>query len=72
MIYRPDLVSVTMTVKEENTEFVRSGFSAQQVVLIAVAFLLGAASATVFNELIVERGFGPTSVVAAHVSDESK
>jgi hypothetical protein len=30
------------------------------------------ASAAVFDELFIERGFGPTSVVAAQDSPESK
>ena len=61
-----------MTEKKEHSEFVRSGFSAQQFVLIIAAFLLGMASATVVNELFVVRGFGPASVVAANDSNESK
>ena len=61
-----------MTEIKEHSEFVRSGFTAQQFVLIIAAFLLGMASATVFNELFVERGFGPPSVVAAQDSKETK
>ena len=61
-----------MPEKTEYSEFARGGFSAQQFVLIIATFLLGMASATVVNELVVERGFGPTSVAAAHDSNESK
>ena len=61
-----------MSEKNEHSEFVRSGFTAQQFVLIIAAFLLGMASATVFNELFVERDFGPPSVVAAQDFNESK
>ena len=61
-----------MSKNNDYSDVVRSGFSAQQFVLIVVTFLLGAASATVFNDLFVERSFGPTSVVAAQDSNESK
>ena len=61
-----------MSQNYNNADFVRSGFTAQQFVLIIAAFLLGMASATVFNDLFVEQGFGPASVVAAQGSNESK
>lgn len=61
-----------MSEKNEVSDAVRTGFSAQQFVLIIATFLLGMASATVFNELCVEKSFGPASVVAAQDSQESK
>ena len=61
-----------MSPNHENADLVRTGFTAQQFVLIVATFLLGMASATVFNDLIVERSFGTASVVAAQVSKESK
>jgi len=61
-----------MSEKNDHTNLVRSGFSAQQFVLIIATFLLGLATATVFNELLIERGFGPASVVAAHDTNESE
>jgi hypothetical protein len=61
-----------MSQNHDNFDIVRSGFTAQQFVLILVTFLLGMASATVFNDLFVERSFGPASVVAAQNSQESK
>jgi len=54
------------------SDVIRSGFTAQQFVLIVVTFLIGMASATVFNDLFVEQSFGPASVVAAQDSKETK
>lgn len=53
------------------SQVVRSGFTAQQFVLIIATFLLGMASATAFNELFIEQSFGPASAVAAQDSQES-
>jgi len=61
-----------MSEKKEYSDVVCSGFSAQQFVLIVVTFLIGAASATIINDLFVEKSFGPPSVVAAQDSNESK
>jgi uncharacterized membrane protein len=61
-----------MSQNRDNFDIVRSGFTAQQFVLILVTFLLGMASATIFNDLLVERSFGPASVAAAQDSQESK
>ena len=61
-----------MSEKKEYTEVVRSGFSAQQIVLIIAAFLLGAVTATVVDDLFIEKSFGPPSVVAAQDSNESR
>ena len=58
-----------MQEKKEQSDFVCSGFTAQQFVLIIATFLLGMTIATVFNELFIERGFGPTSIVAAYDSN---
>jgi len=48
-----------------------SGFSAGQFVLILVTFLLGLASATAFNDLFIEKSFGPSSVVVAQDSQNN-
>ena len=61
-----------MSKNNDYSEVIRSGFTAQQFVLIAVTFLLGMASATVFNDLFVEQGFGSASVVAAQDSNDSR
>lgn len=61
-----------MSENKKSTDSVRTGFTAQQFVLIIATFLLGMASATAFNELFVERSFGPASVVAAQDSQESQ
>ena len=61
-----------MSPNNDYSDAIRSGFTAQQYVLIVVAFLLGMASATVFNDIFVERSFGPASVVAAQDSKEAK
>ena len=55
-----------------SSDLVRSGFTAQQFVLIIATFLLGVASAAVFNELFIERSFGPVSAVASQDSNESR
>jgi len=57
-----------MPENKKHSDIVRSGFTAQQFVLIIAAFLLGIASATAFNELFIEQSFGPASVVAAQDS----
>jgi hypothetical protein len=69
---RLTIESLSMSEKKERSSFVSYGFTAQQFVLIAVTFLLGAASATAVNELFVEKSFGPASVVAAQDSQESR
>ena len=61
-----------MSEKKEYPDVVRSGFTPQQFVLIIATFLLGAVSATVFNDIFIERSFGPTSVSAAHELNDSK
>jgi len=61
-----------MSKNHDPSNVVCSGFTAQQFVLIVVTFLLGLASATVFNDLFVERSFGTASVVAAQDSKESR
>ena len=61
-----------MSKNNKQADVVRTGFTAQQFVLIIATFLLGMASATFFNELFVEKSFGPTSVVAAQDSQESR
>jgi len=57
-----------MLQNQDHSDIVRSGFTAQQFVLILLTFLLGMASATVFNDLIVDNSFGHASVVAAQDS----
>ena len=54
-----------MTEKNQLVVVVRTGFTAQQFVLLIVTFLLGLASAAAFEEIFVEKSFGPASVVAA-------
>jgi len=54
-----------MSDKKEEINSVRSGFTAQQSILIIAAFLLGMISATTFKEVIIERGFGPAPAIAA-------
>ena len=61
-----------MSQNHDYSDVIRSGFTAQQFVLIVLTFLLGMASATVFNDLLVERRIGPAYVVAAQDSKESK
>ncbi|MDR1478905.1 MAG: hypothetical protein LBJ00_08180 [Planctomycetaceae bacterium] len=54
--------------RQDDIDAVRFGFSPQQIVLIIATFLLGFASAITFNEVVIERGFGPTHAVAAQDS----
>ena len=58
-----------MSENKKHSDTVRSGFTAQQFVLIIAVFLLGIASAAAFNELFIEQSFGPASVVAAQDSE---
>jgi len=61
-----------MTDNSKQSLSVCSGFSASQFVLILVTFLLGMASATAFNDLFIEKSFGPSSVVVAQDSQNNK
>ena len=60
-----------MTEQNQRT-VVRTGFTAQQFVLIIVTFLLGMASAEAFNDFFIEKSFGPASVVAAQDTQKSE
>ena len=54
--------------KKSKMAQVRSGFSFQQLALILLAFAMGAASATIIEHLLQQKGIGPNAAVASQES----